>query len=99
MELGSDEVPGSPSGGQLAGPRLKTLTMPVMLLGALASCHTSKAASEGVSIDGPSGTFTHAGATVSWEYDAANQRLTVQCIKAPLFPGCGAINSVHSHSS
>jgi hypothetical protein len=57
----------------------------------------AKGASEGVSINGPSGTFTHAGATVSWEYDAANQRLTVQCIKAPLFPGCGAINSsIHS---
>jgi hypothetical protein len=57
----------------------------------------TKAASEGVSIEGPTGSFTHAGATVTWNYDAANQSLTVQCVKAPLFPGCGSINaSIHS---
>jgi hypothetical protein len=57
----------------------------------------AKAASEGVSIEGPSGTFTHTGATIAWEYDEVNQRLTVQCIKAPFFPGCGTINSsIHS---
>jgi hypothetical protein len=32
----------------------------------------AKAASEGVSIEGPSGTFTHTGATIAWEYDEAN---------------------------
>ena len=58
---------------------------------------SAKAASDGVSIEGPSGSFTHSGATITWNYDAANQELTVQCIKAPLFAPCGTINSnIHS---
>ena len=57
----------------------------------------AKAASEGVAIEGPKGTFTHSGATVTWEYDEANQQLTVQCVKAPFLIGCGTINSnIHS---
>ena len=58
---------------------------------------TAKAAAEGVSINGPAGTFTHTGVTVTWAYDAAAQSLTIQCVKAPFFPGCGSINaSIHN---
>lgn len=53
----------------------------------------AKAAAEGVPINGPAGTFTHTGITVTWNYDASAQSLTIQCIKAPFFPGCGSINS------
>ena len=53
----------------------------------------ARAAGEGVAIDGPSGTVTHTGITVAWNYDPNTQSLTIQCIKAPLLPGCGAINA------
>ncbi len=53
----------------------------------------AKAATEGVTIDGPSGTFTHSDVTVTWNYDANAQSLTIQCINAPFIPGCGAINA------
>jgi hypothetical protein len=54
---------------------------------------TANAAADGLSIDGPTGTFTHTGVTVNWTYDATSESLTIQCIKAPFFPGCGSINS------
>ena len=58
---------------------------------------TAKAAADGLTIAGPSGTFTHYGVTVTWTYDATSQTLTIQCIKAPFLPGCGAINaSIHN---
>jgi hypothetical protein len=53
----------------------------------------AKAAAEGLSIDGPAGTVTHTGFTITWAYDAAAQSLTIQCVKAPFFPGCGSINA------
>lgn len=57
----------------------------------------AKAAGEGVVINGPAGTYTHSGVTVTWNYDANAQNLKIQCIKSPLLPGCGAINaSIHN---
>lgn len=54
---------------------------------------TARAQAEGVDIAGNTGTSTAGGVTVTWSYDPATESLTIQCIGAPFYLGCGFINS------
>ena len=42
--------------------------------------------------DGHSGEATHMGVKICWTFDEAAQRLTVQCVQAPMLLPCTLIN-------
>jgi hypothetical protein len=51
------------------------------------------AAEVGVPIDGPAGTQTKGGFTVTWNFDEAAGSLTIQCLDSPFGVPCVLINS------
>lgn len=57
------------------------------------ACLQGKAAAQGIAMDGAQGSASKDGITVTWDYEAAGQTLTIQCTAAPFFLSCGAINS------
>ncbi len=44
-------------------------------------------------MDGDQGSVSKDGITVTWDYEADSQTLTIQCTAAPFFLSCGTINS------
>ena len=47
----------------------------------------------GIQVNGPAGTQSKNGATITWNFNAAANTLTVQCLAHPVFFGCPVINS------
>jgi len=61
------------------------------------ACLQGKAAGPGDSMDGGQGSASKDGITVTWDYQADNQTLTIQCTAAPFFLSCGTTNgTVHN---
>jgi hypothetical protein len=57
------------------------------------ACLQGKAADQGITMDGDQGSVSKDGITVTWDYEADSQTLTIQCTAAPFFLSCGTINS------
>ncbi|MBV8673042.1 MAG: hypothetical protein JOZ33_06385 [Acidobacteriaceae bacterium] len=57
------------------------------------ACLLQTAQSRGINISGNNGTATGSGITITWTYDPAAQKLTIQCTDKPMFLGCGVISS------
>jgi hypothetical protein len=53
----------------------------------------AKAAAQGLELAGPSGSTGFQGMQFTWNYDAASDALTIQCIEKPIFVPCGMIES------
>ena len=49
-------------------------------------------AAAGVAFEGETGTCSHSGYTVIWDYDPEEQRLVIQCTASPFSVTCGSIN-------
>jgi hypothetical protein len=47
----------------------------------------------GIQVNGPAGTQSKNGATITWNFNAAANTLTVQCLAHPIYVGCPLINS------
>lgn len=54
-------------------------------------CLKAKAAKYGVKIDSDSGSASSTGFTISWNYERAASKLTIQCTKKPIIIGCGTV--------
>jgi hypothetical protein len=52
-----------------------------------------KAKSAGIPLDGPSGEATKMGILFGWNYEAAEARLTIQCLQVPFFVSCSDVNT------
>ena len=59
---------------------------------AVFDCLVAKAAEQGVTISGDSGTAGKSGFKFTWNYDRAGQALTIKCTDRPFIVGCGTIN-------
>jgi hypothetical protein len=46
----------------------------------------------GIAIDGPQGARSKDGFTVSWDYRASSEELTIQCTGKPWWAPCGKVN-------
>lgn len=57
------------------------------------NCGIQTAAQYGVTITTPSGSATVNGFTIAWNYNAAQQTLTLQCTDSPFWAPCSTINS------
>jgi hypothetical protein len=57
------------------------------------ACLVAKAATQGIDIAGDSGSASKDGLTVTWNYEPETESLTIQCVSAPFFLGCGTINA------
>lgn len=55
------------------------------------NCLKAKAAKYGVKIDSDSGSASSTGFTISWNYERAASKLTMQCTKKPIIIGCGTV--------
>jgi len=51
------------------------------------------AQAQGLNLTGPSGSTSYQGIDVTWEYDEANQALTIHCTAKPFFVPCSMIES------
>jgi hypothetical protein len=49
-------------------------------------------AAAGIPLEGRSGSCTHNGFTVIWDYDSTAQALMIQCTASPFLITCGSIN-------
>ena len=56
-------------------------------------CLVAKAAKYGVKIGSDSGSASSSGFTISWNYDRAASKLTIQCTKKPIIIGCGTVRN------
>jgi hypothetical protein len=56
-------------------------------------CLAAKAAKYGVKIDSDSGSASTSGFTISWNYERAASKLTIQCLKKPIIIGCGTVRN------
>lgn len=56
-------------------------------------CLAAKAAKYGVKIDSDSGSASTSGFTISWTYERAASKLTIQCLKKPALILCGIVRS------
>jgi hypothetical protein len=56
-------------------------------------CLAAKAAQYGVKINSDSGSDSASGFTISWNYDRAGSKLTIQCLKKPIIIGCGIVRN------
>jgi hypothetical protein len=54
-------------------------------------CLVAKAAKYGVKIGTDSGSASTSGFTISWNYERAASKLTIQCLKKPALIGCGIV--------
>lgn len=55
------------------------------------TCLVAKAAKYGVVIKGDSGTAKASGFTITWNYDRAGSKLSIQCTDKPFWAPCGTI--------
>jgi hypothetical protein len=55
-------------------------------------CVIQKAQGLGVVMSGNEGQATKDGITIRWKFDPANKTLDLQCLDAPFFISCDAIN-------
>ena len=55
------------------------------------TCLVAKAAKYGVTIGSDSGSGSASGFTISWNYDRAAGKLTIQCTDAPFWAPCKTI--------
>ncbi len=46
----------------------------------------------GVAVSGDGGQASKMGVTIGWNYDAANQRLTLTCLNKPFIVSCDYVN-------
>lgn len=56
-------------------------------------CLVAKAAKYGLTINKDSGTGTASGFTVSWNYDRAGSKLTIQVTDKPFWAPCSTVKS------
>jgi hypothetical protein len=49
-------------------------------------------AAAGIAVEGRTGSCSHNGFTIIWDYDATEQTLIVRCTASPFNITCGAIN-------
>ncbi len=49
-------------------------------------------ATSGISFEGHTGSASHKGFTVIWDYDLTEQTLVIQCTASPFSVTCGSIN-------
>jgi hypothetical protein len=49
-------------------------------------------AAAGISFDGRTGSASHKGFSVRWDYDSTEQILVIQCTASPFSVTCGSIN-------
>ena len=57
------------------------------------SCLVAKAAKYGLTINSDAGTGTASGFTVSWNYDRAGAKLTIQVTDKPFWAPCSTVKS------
>jgi hypothetical protein len=60
---------------------------------AVFNCLVNKAAEQGVTISGDSGTASKSGFTIKWNYDRAASSLTIQCTDKPTLVPCAVIKN------
>jgi hypothetical protein len=49
-------------------------------------------AAAGIPLEGRTGSCSHKGFTVIWDYDSTDQKLVIQCTASPFSVTCGSIN-------
>lgn len=57
------------------------------------ACLQGKASEQGIQMAGDQGSASKDGITVTWDYEADSQTLTIQCTASPFYLSCGTINS------
>lgn len=53
----------------------------------------AKANNAGIPLQGASGEATKMGIHFGWNYEAAEGRLTIQCLQVPFFVSCNDVNT------